>query len=122
MRLKIPPVINQFITRTLDKNQAETLFKLLLKYRYAVLLVQATTWHSNIRIQLQAAIPTYVQLFFVLLLPQPLPGWRSGIVPAAGLAVPCGAQSSQGCMKHCTTCAAAKSCVGLHHGGPCCLN
>jgi large subunit ribosomal protein L7Ae len=32
-RLKVPPVINQFITRTLDKNQAETLFKLLLKYR-----------------------------------------------------------------------------------------
>lgn len=33
MRLKVPPVINQFLTRTLDKNQAETLFKLLLKYR-----------------------------------------------------------------------------------------
>lgn len=33
MRLKVPPVLNQFITRTLDKNQAETLFKLLLKYR-----------------------------------------------------------------------------------------
>jgi len=32
-RLKVPPVINQFITRTVDKNQAETLFKLLLKYR-----------------------------------------------------------------------------------------
>jgi len=32
-RLKVPPVINQFITRTLEKNQAETLFKLLLKYR-----------------------------------------------------------------------------------------
>jgi len=33
MRLKVPPVLNQFITRALDKNQAETLFKLLLKYR-----------------------------------------------------------------------------------------
>jgi large subunit ribosomal protein L7Ae len=33
MRLKVPPVINQFITRTIDKNQAENLFKLLLKYR-----------------------------------------------------------------------------------------
>jgi hypothetical protein len=33
MRLKVPPQINQFVTRTLDKNQAETLFKLLLKYR-----------------------------------------------------------------------------------------
>jgi large subunit ribosomal protein L7Ae len=33
MRLKVPPVLNQFVTRALDKNQAETLFKLLLKYR-----------------------------------------------------------------------------------------
>jgi large subunit ribosomal protein L7Ae len=33
MRLKVPPVLNQFVTRTLDKNQASTLFKLLLKYR-----------------------------------------------------------------------------------------
>lgn len=33
MRLKVPPQINQFVTRALDKNQAETLFKLLLKYR-----------------------------------------------------------------------------------------
>mmetsp|Transcript_11379 Transcript_11379/g.19953 ORF Transcript_11379/g.19953 Transcript_11379/m.19953 type:complete len:262 (-) Transcript_11379:492-1277(-) len=33
MRLKVPPVINQFMTKTLDKNQAETMFKLLLKYR-----------------------------------------------------------------------------------------
>lgn len=33
MRLKVPPVINQFVTRTLEKNSAETLFKLLLKYR-----------------------------------------------------------------------------------------
>lgn len=33
MRLKVPPAINQFMTKTLDKNQAETLFKLLLKYR-----------------------------------------------------------------------------------------
>lgn len=33
MRLKVPPVLNQFITRAVDKNQAETLFKLLLKYR-----------------------------------------------------------------------------------------
>jgi hypothetical protein len=33
MRLKVPPVINQFMTKALDKNQAETLFKLLLKYR-----------------------------------------------------------------------------------------
>lgn len=33
MRLKVPPVVNQFVTRALDKNQAETLFKLLLKYR-----------------------------------------------------------------------------------------
>lgn len=29
----MPPVLNQFVTRALDKNQAETLFKLLLKYR-----------------------------------------------------------------------------------------
>lgn len=33
MRLKVPPAINQFATKALDKNQAETLFKLLLKYR-----------------------------------------------------------------------------------------
>lgn len=33
MRLKVPPVLNQFVTRALDKNQAQTLFKLLLKYR-----------------------------------------------------------------------------------------
>lgn len=33
MRLKVPPVLNQFVTRTLDKNQAESLFKLLMKYR-----------------------------------------------------------------------------------------
>jgi large subunit ribosomal protein L7Ae len=33
MRLKVPPVINQFLTKTLERNQAETLFKLLLKYR-----------------------------------------------------------------------------------------
>jgi large subunit ribosomal protein L7Ae len=33
MRLKVPPSLNQFVTRTLDKNQASTLFKLLLKYR-----------------------------------------------------------------------------------------
>ena len=33
MRLKVPPVINQFVTKAVDKNQAETLFKLLLKYR-----------------------------------------------------------------------------------------
>jgi large subunit ribosomal protein L7Ae len=33
MRLKVPPAVNQFATRALDKNQAETLFKLLLKYR-----------------------------------------------------------------------------------------
>eukprot|EP01025_Chloroclados_australasicus_P016968 TRINITY_DN18659_c0_g1_i1.p2 TRINITY_DN18659_c0_g1~~TRINITY_DN18659_c0_g1_i1.p2 ORF type:complete len:258 (-),score=25.82 TRINITY_DN18659_c0_g1_i1:87-860(-) len=32
LRLKVPPAINQF-TRTLSKNQAEQLFKLLLKYR-----------------------------------------------------------------------------------------
>ena len=34
MRLKVPPVLNQFVTRALEKNQAETLFKLLLKYRW----------------------------------------------------------------------------------------
>jgi large subunit ribosomal protein L7Ae len=33
MRLKVPPVINQFVTRALDKNSAETLYKLLMKYR-----------------------------------------------------------------------------------------
>jgi len=33
MRLKVPPVINQFMTKALDKNHAETLYKLLLKYR-----------------------------------------------------------------------------------------
>jgi large subunit ribosomal protein L7Ae len=33
MRLKVPPVLNQFVTKAVDKNQAETLFKLLLKYR-----------------------------------------------------------------------------------------
>lgn len=32
MRLKVPPSINQF-TKTVDKNMAENLFKLLLKYR-----------------------------------------------------------------------------------------
>jgi hypothetical protein len=31
----VPPVLNQFVTRALDKNQAETLFKLMLKYRCA---------------------------------------------------------------------------------------
>lgn len=31
-RLKVPPALNRF-TRTLDKNMAETLFKLLMKYR-----------------------------------------------------------------------------------------
>lgn len=31
--LQVPPVLNQFVTRALDKNQAETLFKLMLKYR-----------------------------------------------------------------------------------------
>lgn len=30
---QVPPVLNQFVTRALDKNQAETLFKLMLKYR-----------------------------------------------------------------------------------------
>ena len=33
LRLKVPPAINQFMTKTLDKNHAETLFKLLMKYR-----------------------------------------------------------------------------------------
>ncbi len=33
MRLKVPPLINQFVTKALEKNQAETLFKLLMKYR-----------------------------------------------------------------------------------------
>jgi len=33
MRLKVPPVINQFLTRALERNQAEALFKLLMKYR-----------------------------------------------------------------------------------------
>jgi len=33
MRLKVPPALNQFATRAADKNQAESLFKLLLKYR-----------------------------------------------------------------------------------------
>lgn len=33
MRLKVPPVLNQFVTKAIDKNAAETLFKLLLKYR-----------------------------------------------------------------------------------------
>ena len=33
MRLKVPPVINQFVTRALDKNAAETAFKLMMKYR-----------------------------------------------------------------------------------------
>ncbi|KAG1669054.1 hypothetical protein FOA52_003972 [Chlamydomonas sp. UWO 241] len=33
MRLKVPPAINQFVTKSLDKNAAETLFKLMLKYR-----------------------------------------------------------------------------------------
>lgn len=36
---QVPPVLNQFVTRALDKNQAETLFKLLLKYRCARLCV-----------------------------------------------------------------------------------
>ena len=31
-RLKVPPALNRF-TKTLDKNGATTLFKLLLKYR-----------------------------------------------------------------------------------------
>lgn len=31
-RLKVPPVLNRF-TKTVDKNTAATLFKLLLKYR-----------------------------------------------------------------------------------------
>jgi hypothetical protein len=35
-RTQVPPVLNQFVTRALDKNQAETLFKLLLKYRCVV--------------------------------------------------------------------------------------
>ncbi len=33
MRLKVPPIVNQFVTRALDKNTAETAFKLLLKYK-----------------------------------------------------------------------------------------
>ncbi len=33
MRLKVPPVINQFVTRALDKNSAEAVFKLMMKYR-----------------------------------------------------------------------------------------
>lgn len=33
LRLKVPPVVNQFMTKALDKNHAETLFKLMLKYR-----------------------------------------------------------------------------------------
>lgn len=33
MRLKVPPVLNQFLTRALEKNAAESLFKLLMKYR-----------------------------------------------------------------------------------------
>jgi large subunit ribosomal protein L7Ae len=33
MRLKVPPALNQFATRSADKNQSESLFKLLLKYR-----------------------------------------------------------------------------------------
>lgn len=33
MRLKVPPQVNQFMTKALEKNQAETLFKMLLKYR-----------------------------------------------------------------------------------------
>lgn len=33
MRLKVPPTLNQFATKSLDKNAAETLFKMLLKYR-----------------------------------------------------------------------------------------
>lgn len=32
MRLKVPPSLNQF-TKTVDKNFAESMFKLLLKYR-----------------------------------------------------------------------------------------
>jgi large subunit ribosomal protein L7Ae len=32
MRLKVPPALNRF-TKTLDKNTAQTLFKILLKYR-----------------------------------------------------------------------------------------
>ena len=33
MRLKVPPIVNQFVTRALEKNTAETCFKLLLKYK-----------------------------------------------------------------------------------------
>ncbi len=33
MRLKVPPQVNQFMTKTLEKSSAEALFKLLLKYR-----------------------------------------------------------------------------------------
>jgi large subunit ribosomal protein L7Ae len=33
MRLKVPPALNRFVTRHVDKSQAEALFKLLLKYR-----------------------------------------------------------------------------------------
>ena len=33
LRLKVPPAVNRFMTKALDKNHAETLFKLLLKYR-----------------------------------------------------------------------------------------
>ena len=35
MRLKVPPAINQF-TKTLERNQAEALFRLLMKYRYGI--------------------------------------------------------------------------------------
>jgi hypothetical protein len=34
-RLKVPPALNRF-TKTLDKNTAQTLFKLLLKYRCGI--------------------------------------------------------------------------------------
>lgn len=37
-RLKVPPALNRF-TKTLDKNTAQTLFKLLLKYRWVQLLL-----------------------------------------------------------------------------------
>jgi len=36
-RLKVPPALNRF-TKTLDKNTAQTLFKLLLKYRWACIM------------------------------------------------------------------------------------
>ena len=33
MRLKVPPALNRFVTKTADKATAETIFKLLMKYR-----------------------------------------------------------------------------------------